>query len=105
MVFAVMLRRVQQRLPQGTAYGGISIALRMVVPRLQAAMSFLSIAGPVLGVILVKVLMFGGIAAAAAGVSSNAAAAHQILFSAPLNCLLLLHLFDELYQNVELLSV
>ena len=77
-----MLCWIQQPLPRGTAYAGTAIALRAVLPKLRAAASFLAIAGPILGVIVVKVLMFGGIAAAAAGVSSTAAAAHQILFSA-----------------------
>ena len=69
-------------LPSGTAYAGNCVSLRLVLPRVQAAKTFVAIAGPVLGVIVVKVLLFGGISAHAAGISSTVSAAHQVLFSA-----------------------
>lgn len=77
-----MMRWIRQPLPQGSPFAGTRVAVRAVVPKLQAALSLMSIAGPVLGVIGVKVLIFGGISAAAAGVSSTVSAAHQVLFSA-----------------------
>lgn len=82
IVFALMLRAIRRPLPASSAYAGITVPLRAVVPKLQAALSFLKVAGPVLGVIVVKVLLFGMISAAAAGTSATVAAGHQILFSA-----------------------
>lgn len=43
--------------------------------------TFLRIGGPILGVIFVKVLVYGQIAARASEISQTTAAAHQILFS------------------------
>ena len=79
-----MLRAVRRPLPAASAYAGVRVPWRAVVPKLQAALAFLKVAGPVLGVIVVKVLLFGMISAAAAGVSATVAAGHQILFSTAL---------------------
>ena len=83
IVFAVMLRWLRQPLPGKSPYRGISVGVKAVVPKMRAAMSFLALAGPVLGVITVKVLFFVTISAAAADISSSVAGAHQILFCVP----------------------
>jgi hypothetical protein len=77
-----MLGFMKNPLPESSPYRGAVVNLRAVLPKLNAAWSFLRIAGPVFGVIVVKVLVFGMISAAAAQVSATAAASHQILFSA-----------------------
>jgi hypothetical protein len=81
-MFGVMLRFMKRPLPSSSPYRGTFVPLRAVLPKLNAAWSFLKISGPVFGVIIVKVLVFGMISAAAAEVSAIAAAGHQITFSA-----------------------
>ena len=96
-----MVRWIRQPLPRASPFHGTVVAVRAVMPRLQAALSLMAIAGPILGVIGMKVLIFGGISAAAAGVSSTVSAAHQILFSAPTSRALgLLYPFASTPSNV-----
>jgi hypothetical protein len=87
VVFFLMLASIRHPLPASSPFAPALIPLRLVVPHLRTALTFFEIAGPILGVIAVKVLIFGMVAAKASAVGTLEAAAHQILFSAaPITC-------------------
>eukprot|EP00892_Ulva_mutabilis_P003739 jgi/Ulvmu1/1737/UM117_0014.1 len=81
VVFFLMLYFIRRPLPPQSTYGGQAVPVQATVPHPATAATFLSIAGPVLGVIVLKVLFFGTIAARAAEAGSVIAAGHQIIFS------------------------
>lgn len=81
-VLLLLLRDIKKPIPVGKSpYAGIQIAIAAMRPRLDMMVTFLQIGGPILGVIFVKVLVYGQIAARASEMSQATAAAHQILFS------------------------
>ena len=97
VVFFLMLYFIRRPLPQRSTYGGQQVPVRAAVPHPSTAATFLSIAGPVLGVVVLKVLLFGMVAARAAEAGAVISAGHQIIFSA----LLHLHLPRPLHLLPE----
>lgn len=82
VVFFSMLWRIRQPIPSGASpYAGLQVPICAAAPRAQTVLAFMRIAGPVFGVILLKVVVFGMIAARASALSVTAAASHQVLFS------------------------
>lgn len=77
-----MLHFIRRPLPPGSAFGGERLPVRALLPNPAAVTTFLSISGPVLGVVVMKVLLFGMIAARAAEAGAVVSAGHQIIFSA-----------------------
>lgn len=76
-----MLRWLRRPLPYGTPHAGTAVPVTALRPRATVAAAYVRIAGPILGAILVKVLLFGMVAARAAELGAAPAAAHHILNS------------------------
>jgi hypothetical protein len=81
-VFFLLLHRIRQKLPEGSRYAGVRVPIVPTVPHAASARAFVALAGPILGVLTLKVLLYGLISARAAGISTAAAAGHRILFGA-----------------------
>lgn len=83
VVFFLMLHFIRRPMPATSAYGGSRVPVAAVLPNPATIGTFLAIAGPVLGVVVLKVVLFGMIAARAAQAGAVVSAGHQIIFSAP----------------------
>ena len=77
-----MIAAASRPMPKGNSpYAGVKLNIGFEIPDLKTVVAFLGISGPVLGVIVVKCVVFGMISSRAAEMGQATAAAHQILFS------------------------
>ena len=76
-----MIRAVRQPLPAGSPFASLKIDIGLEIPSLSTVATFLAVSGPVLGVVLVKIIVFGSISACATEMGQVTAGAHQIAMS------------------------
>ena len=78
-----MLSKIRQRLPQQSPYAGVRVRIAPAVPHVATVRTLVVLAGPILGVLALKVLLFTTISIRAVGEGMAVSAGHRILFGAP----------------------
>jgi hypothetical protein len=79
-VFFFMLHAIRQKLPEFSPYAGIRVPIAAAVPHLATVRTLIALAGPILGVLALKVLFFTMVSVRAVGEGMAVSAAHRIIF-------------------------